>query len=215
MKRVANLSTYLSSYNLSKECFMEEIDKDREFYDKYIEWHKDDSKTILSPKALERLGKVFNDEEPKMTVTVDGEVQKEISLAPEKEAEDEQMDISKFMDNPVVAGGGIPTSERVSKTKSEIKAKPKKKSKLNITKQFIQENGSPVEVCDARGLRQFLLGSGIRKVEEVALMGDEEVLEAIGKEYFFIASKDRFLVFKKSVLLENLADIYVVERNNG
>ena len=84
MRKVVSLATYLESYSISREKFDEEIEKDKDFYSKYIEWgsKKDGSDTILPPKVLERLGEAFNDyPSSEMTITVDGEVQDSVNIA--------------------------------------------------------------------------------------------------------------------------------------
>lgn len=209
MRRVVNLSTYLKSYGITREQFMAEVEKDREFYDIYVDWNKDDTKTILGPKVLDRLGAVFNDD-----TIVEIEKKEDTKTDTSEEKEGEQIEMSGYMNSPISSQIGNPKSEKAKESGASTKPKPKKKSKLSITKQFVQENGAPGDVYDMKGLRQFLLGAGLCKVEEVALMGDDEVLGAIGKEYFFIPSKDKFFIFKKSVLLENMGDIYVIDSSD-
>ena len=210
MRRVVNLSTYLKSYGITREQFMAEVEKDREFYDIYVDWNKDDTKTILGPKVLDRLGAVFNDD----TIVEIEKKEEDSKTDTSEEKEGEQVEMSDYMNSPISSQIGNPKSEKAKESGTSTKPKPKKKSKLSITKQFVQENGAPGAVCDMKGLRQFLLGAGLCKVEEVALMGDDEVLGAIGKEYFFIPSNDKFFIFKKSVLLENMGDIYVIDSND-
>lgn len=210
MRRVVNLSTYLKSYGITKEQFMAEVEKDREFYDIYVDWNKDDTKTILGPKVLDRLGAVFNDD----TIAEIEKKEEDSKTDISEVKEGGQVEISDYMNSPISSQIGNPKSEKVKDSGASTKPKPKKKSKLSITKQFVQENGAPGDVCDMKGLRQFLLGAGLCKVEEVALMGDDEVLGAIGKEYFFIPSNDKFFIFKKSVLLENMGDIYVIDSSD-
>ena len=224
MRKVVSLSTYLESYNLTREVFDREIENNRDFYDNYIEWgsKKDGSDTILSPKALDKLGEAFNESDsPKMTITIDGEIKKSVSLEPEStedkikrkrrtkaEIESErkvvQMDMSDFMDKPV----SEPVQE---KTKTVTK---KKKSRLNITKQFIQEHGKTDSSDNIylKQLRKFLLNDGSHKAEEIALMGDEEVKAAFGKDYYVIGAEEGTYFIKRSALIGIMSDVYVVEK---
>ena len=223
MRNVVSLYTYLKSYNLSRDAFDKEIEKDRDFFDKYIEWgkKKDGSDTILSPKALDRLGESFNQPAaPKMTITINGEVQESVSLDPgkedkpkrkrrtkaeiEAERRNEQMDMGDFMDKPV--------ESKKMPAKSKETPKKRKKSKLNITKQFIQEHGqanvdSP-EIL--KQLRKFLMNDGSHKIEEVALMTDEEVQSSFGKSFYVIEAEEGTYFFPKSLLLSNMSEIFVV-----
>lgn len=221
MKKVVSLSTYLSSYNLDRKEFEKVIEKDRAFYDKYIDWGKNDSETILSPKALDALGEIFNDRGEEMTITINGEVKDSINLSDpvkpkrkrrtkaEMEAarasELEQQSISDYMTAPVP----IPEKKQPN---PKPKTVPKKRSKLNITKQFIQEHGkcSLVEGKDVKSLRTFLINSGLYKLEQIALMSDQDVVGALDKDFYFIDAPEGTYIFRKSAILGIVSDVYFV-----
>ncbi len=218
MRNVVSLSTYLGSYNLTREVFDKEVEKDKDFYNKYIEWgsKKDGSDTILSPKALDRLGEIFNDsvisedidsspEEVETIEKIDEETEKK---------EDIQMDMSEFMEKPVEAEEEKNIEKKAEKkTVKSTENKRKKKSKLNITKQFIQEHGQ-TDMDDGESnkqLRKFLMNDGTHKIEEVALMTDEEVRAAFGKEFYVIKAQEGTYFIKRTALMGIMGDVFVVE----
>lgn len=240
MNKLVTVRDFLKSYNITKDVLMEEVNKDKSFYDKYIEWEKLDADSIITPKALDRLGKVFNEPAPEMTITRNGEVSETVSLDPStplkpkrkrrtkaeieadnKKENGEQIDMSEFMDTPAVSEDNKieeikekPSRKKTVKMSDSGTAPRKKKSKLNITKQFIQEHGqADVGNSDAlKQLRKFLMNDGSRKVEEVALMTDEEVQAAFGKDFYVIEAEEGTYFIKRTVLTGNMSDIYVVEK---
>lgn len=204
MRTVVSLSVYLDSYGITKEQFMTEINKDREFYDKYIDWNSKDSDTIISPKALERLGEAFNDNKAE-ELKADQVNMEDIMNAPEEESESKTE--IKTEDSEVQ------TESKKRQRKAEDKPR-KKKSKNTITKQFIADHGQLTSeiMQDTKLLRMFLMGAGY-KAEQVALMGDEEVKSAISKDYFFINTEEGLYVIKRSALLSITGDVSFIERN--
>ena len=221
MKRVVSIATYLESYNITRKEFDEAISKDKDFYDDYIQWgsKKDGTDSVISPKALDRLGEVFNGsnieiktkdkEEPQ----IQDKPKRKRRTKAEMEAarqEEKQIDMSEFMDKP----------EQENKTASPKKAsekatKPrKKKTKLNITRQFIQEHGrfEMSENKNMKELRLFLMNGGLYKAEQIALMSDNEVTDAVLKDYYFIEAKEGTYIIKRSVLTGNVNNIYVIEQ---
>lgn len=216
MRKVVSLSTYLSSYNLKREDFDKEIEKDRAFYDKYIDWgsKKDGSDTILPPKVLEKLGEIFNDPLENMTVTIDGVVQEK----PDTEKRKDKVNMGEFMEKPTEAKEESSTEKEIKQKRTvkdnENKKPRRKKTKLNITRQFIQEHGQ-ADVTDANALKQlrkFLMNDGNHKLEEVALMTDEEVQTAFGKNFYVIDAAEGTYIIKRSVLAGIMSDVYIVER---
>ena len=234
MRNVVSVATYLREYNISREEFDNEINKDKDYYDNYIQWgsKKDGSDSVIYPKALEKLGKVFNDpcEEPKMTVTIDGTVQEEISLSEEPASKlkrtrrtkaeieadkkkKEQIDMSEFMEKPRDDISKAEQEEKTVKKKTKAVIKPRKKTKLNITRQFIQEHGKcNFSKENIKELRIFLMNGGLYKLEQIAFMSDEEVLNAVTKDFFFIESTEGTYIIKKSVMTGNMSDIFVIEK---
>lgn len=197
MRTVVSLSVYLESYSITREQFMAEVNKDREFYDKYIDWKNKDSDTIISPKALERLGEAFNDNKIE-ELKADQVNMEDIMNAPK---ESESKTEIKTEDSEVQ------TESKKRQRKAEDKPR-KKKSKNTITKQFIAEHGqlTPEMMQDTKLLRMFLMGAGY-KAEQVALMGDEEVKNAVCKDYFFINTEDGLYVIKRSALVSIAGDV--------
>ena len=155
MSRLVTLRDFLKEYDITKEAFMKEIKKDEAFYNKYIEWEQFDDATIISPKALAKLGEAFEPETEKMTITVNGEVKEEVSIkntsdqnkekdffekAPEEvkpkrkrrtkaemEAErKKQIDMSEFMDMPAEE------NKETKPEKPKAASKPRKKKLLYI-----------------------------------------------------------------------------------
>lgn len=206
MRTVVSLSVYLDSYGITKEQFMTEINKDREFYNKYIDWNSKDSDTIISPKALERLGEAFNDNKVEELKT-DQINMEDIMNAPEEESESKSE--IKTEDSEVQ------TESKKRQRKAEDKPR-KKKSKNTITKQFISEHGqlTPEMMQDTKELRMFLMGSGY-KAEQVALMGDEEVKNAVSKDYFFIKSAEGLYVIRRAALISIAGDVSFVAKEEG
>ena len=216
MRRVVSLSTYLSSYNLTREDFDKEIEKDRDFYDRYIDWgsRRDGSDTILSPKVLDRLGEVFNDADEMAAARNVEEVQEK---APEQGKEEE--DMNEFTEKPIeteieeiTEEVKTDTGKAAQKTEKDSKKPRRKKSKLNITKQYIQEHGQ-ADIADANALKQlrkFLMNDGNHKLEEVALMTDEEVQTAFGKDFYVIDAAEGTYIIKRSALTSIMSDVYVV-----
>ncbi len=216
MRTVVSLSVYLDSYKISREQLMAEINKDRDFYDKYIDWKNKDSETIISPKALERLGDVFNDKtENKHEIKED--------TSKKKAGTEHKEDIVEFMEKPALPEAeDIEEVKKTEKTETpkrkrssaDVATPRKKKSKNCITKQFIAEHGflDQQALQSTKELRILLMGSGL-KAEQVALMDDEEVKNTIGKEYFFIESKDGVYIIKRSALISIAGDVCFLERN--
>lgn len=185
MNRVVSLSTYLESYNITKDVFMSSIENEREFFDKYIEWGKTDADTILSPKAIERLGEIFN----------------------EPTDNDERVDMSGFMNSPE-----LNKNEGTEEPKKVTKRTRRKKPKYSINKQFLQEHGR-ADVGDSSALKQlrtFLMGDGVHKVEDVALMTDEEVQETFSKSFYVIRAEEGCYIIKRSALSQIIGDISFV-----
>lgn len=234
MRKVVSVATYLREYGITREEFDKEIAKNKAFYDDYIQWgsKKDGSDSVISPKALDKLGKAFNDpyDEPKMTVTIDGAVQEEISLSDDTASEQikkrrvkaeieadkkekEQIDMSEFMEKPGDDTPKAEQEEKVAKKKTKTVTKTRKKTKLNITRQFIQEHGKCNFTKDnIKELRIFLMNGGLYKLEQIAFMSDEEVLSAVTKDFFFIESTEGTYIIKKSVMTGNMSDIFVIEK---
>ena len=234
MRKVVSVATYLREYGITREEFDKEIAKNKAFYDDYIQWgsKKDGSDSVISPKALDKLGKAFNDpyDEPKMTVTIDGAVQEEISLSDDTASEQrkkrrvkaeieadkkekEQIDMSEFMEKPGDDAPKAEQEEKVAKKKTKTVTKTRKKTKLNITRQFIQEHGKCNFTKDnIKELRIFLMNGGLYKLEQIAFMSDEEVLSAVTKDFFFIESTEGTYIIKKSVMTGNMSDIFVIEK---
>lgn len=245
MQRVVSIATYLKNYNISREDFDKEIDQNKEFYDKYINWgsKKDGTDSVISPRALEKLGQVFNENEPqKMTITIDGEVQKEIELTPEKQSEQDeetqpiepkektkrkrrtkaeieeektQMDMSDFMNTPA-DNEKEPAKVKMKETKTAVKISRKKTTKLNITKQFIQEHGkcNINEKFEMKDLRRFLINSGHIKIQQIAEMEDSEIIAAIEKDYYFINSPEGTYIIKRSALNGITKDVFLIDNES-
>ena len=215
MRKVVSLSTYLSSYNLKREDFDKEIEKDRAFYDKYIDWgsKKDGSDTILPPKVLERLGEIFNDPLENMTVTIDGIVQEKSDTEKRKD----KLNMDEFMEKPtdtIEKNNNEKENNSKRTNKTDSKKPRRKKTKLNITKQFIQEHGQ-ADITDANALkrlRKFLMNDGTHKLEEVALMTDEEVQTAFCKNFYVIDAAEGTYIIKRTALTNIMNDVFIVER---
>ena len=212
MRTVVSLSVYLESYSITREQFMAEVNKDREFYNKYIDWKNKDSETIISPKALERLGEVFNDKSDKKSDKKPEQIKmEEVMNAPAAELETE-----KTQNIELPSEAPVTPKKRQRKASTEEKPSRKKKSKNSITKQFISEHGqlTPEMMQDTKELRMFLMGSGY-KAEQVALMGDEEVKNAVSKDYFFIKSTEGLYVIRRSALTSIAGDVSFVAKEEG
>ena len=212
MRTVVSLSVYLESYSITREQFMAEVNKDREFYNKYIDWKNKDSATIISPKALERLGEVFNDKSDKKSDKKPEQIKmEEVMNAPAAELETE-----KTQNIELPSEAPVTPKKRQRKASTEEKPSRKKKSKNSITKQFISEHGqlTPEMMQDTKELRMFLMGSGY-KAEQVALMGDEEVKNAVSKDYFFIKSTEGLYVIRRSALTSIAGDVSFVAKEEG
>ena len=227
MNKPVTVRDFLKTYDISREEFMAEINKDKDFYDTYIEWENLDSDSIITPKALARLGEIYNEPAPEMTVTIDGEVKDNINLSSvpgsealdkpkrkrrtkaemEEERKKEQDNMNEFMDAPVDTASDNKEDKPVTQKQAR-----KKKSKLNITKQFIQEHGRADMMDSVKNLRKFLMNNG-RKAEEVALMDDEEVKAAIGKDFYIIEAEEGTYYIKRSALIDIMSDIYLIERD--
>lgn len=235
MRNVVSVATYLREYGITREEFDEEIEKSKSFYDDYIQWgsKKDGSDSVISPKALEKLGETFNDphDEPKMTITIDGTVQEEVSLSDntvsepkrkrrtkteieaDRDIKEETVDMSEFMEKPKDDTQKAEPEDKTVKKKTKTATKPRKKTKLNITRQFIQEHGKCNFTKDnIKELRIFLMNGGLYKLEQIAFMSDEEVLSAVTKDFFFIESTEGTYIIKKSVMTGNMSDIFVIEK---
>lgn len=212
MRTVVSLSVYLESYSITREQFMAEVNKDREFYNKYIDWKNKDSETIISPKALERLGEVFNDKSDKKSDKKPEQIKmEEVMNAPAAEPEAE-----KTQNIELPSEAPVTPKKRQRKASTEEKPSRKKKSKNSITKQFISEHGqlTPEMMQDTKELRMFLMGSGY-KAEQVALMGDEEVKNAVSKDYFFIKSAEGLYVIRRAALTSIAGDVSFVAKEEG
>ena len=196
MRTVVSLSVYLDSYGITKEQFMAEINKDREFYNKYIDWNSKDSDTIISPKALERLGEAFNDNKVEELKT-DQVNMEDIMNAPEEESESKTE--IKTEDSEVQ------TESKKRQRKAEDKPR-KKKSKNTITKQFIAEHGR-CSSGNTKDLRMLLMSSGLYKAEQVALMNDDEVHDIVSKDYYFIGAEEGTYIIKRSALVSIAGDV--------
>ena len=202
MRAVVSLSVYLESYSITREQFMVEVNKDREFYDKYIDWKKKDSDTIISPKALERLGEAFNGnkEEELKTDQIDIE---DIMTAPTEEKID-MTEVQAETSEPLPV---VPEEKKRRKRTPSVDKTPKrKKSKNSITKQFIAEHGR-CSSGNTKDLRMLLMSSGLYKAEQVALMNDDEVQDIVSKDYYFIGAEEGTYIIKRSALVSIAGDV--------
>ena len=210
MSKLVTLRDFLKEYNIKKEDFIKETDKDKSFYEQYIEWEDMDDATIISPKALNRLCEVF--ETSKNNNLTDKHEDKEVKTDTVRKRRVKKEEVNNYMPEPITDK----ESERIEKPKEAAPPpKPKKKkTKLNLTKQFIQEHG----YCDDKGnfdikdLRKFLIGSGLYKLEQVAIMGDDEVLGVISKDYYFINSPEGVYIIKRSSLQSIISDAFIIEK---
>ena len=227
MNRLVTLRDFINTYSITKEEFLKETNKDKEFYDKYIEWESRDEDTIITPKALEKLGEIFNKPEEMPVIAENSlkEAEKEILEKAEPDKPKRKRRTKKEMEesrvettNPYMPE---PTAEEtkdikeVKETKTKTADKPrKKKTKLNITRQFIAENGTiNGDISSIKQLRQFLMSDGNHKIEQVALMSDQEVLQAFEKDYFVIKTEEgRIFIFPRQFMNANTKNIYVIEQ---
>ena len=298
MPRLVTLRDFLKEYGITKETFMKEVNKDKSFYDAYIEWEDRDDATIISPKALERLGEAFNDdntesqkkdneisninkpdktktipavspnkavlkknkqdvfaEDPTMT-QVDTQIKtdftknkdvkalykeyKQAGLTPlvSKDGESlegyikrlkqyldahtpEAVNMSPFMNKPEAQAEEIkpeteketPTEKRIIKKGTKKVAETRKrKTKYNLTRQFIAEHGFINVGDNIKQLRQMLMSDGSHKPEDVAVMLDEEVKNEFTKSYFVINADEGIYLIKRSTLNSIAKDVLFVEK---
>lgn len=199
MRNVVSLKTYIESYNVTKDDVMNVINSDRTFFDKYIEWGENDSETILSPKAINRLGESFNAEK-----TPSGQLRMEdVMTAPVTEST-EEFETQTEASDPLLKS---PEEKKKRKrTSSEEKAPRKRKSKNSITKQFIADHGR-CSSGNTKDLRMLLMSSGLYKAEQVALMNDDEVLDVVSKDYYFIGAEEGTYIIKRSALISIAGDV--------
>jgi hypothetical protein len=195
MRPVISLATYIESYKLTREEVMKVINKEKDFFDNYIDWKNKDSETILSPKAIDKLGEYFNnDKKP------------------------EQVKLEEFMNEPKIEEEPKETEAKQAEPKPKKKTAPqdkaprKKKAKNTITKQFIAEHGQCSE-GNTKDLRMLLMTSGLYKAEQVALMNDDEVQGVISKDYYFIKSAEGTYIIRRSALTSIAADVIYFESN--
>ena len=199
MRNVVSLKTYTESYNVTKEEVMKVIDSDRTFFDKYIDWGRNDSETVLSPKAIDRLGEAFNanetsSEQPRM---------EDIMTAPIEEKTD-MTEVQAETSEPLPA---VPEEKKRRKRTPSVDKTPKrKKSKNSITKQFIAEHGR-CSSGNTKDLRMLLMSSGLYKAEQVALMNDDEVQDIVSKDYYFIGAEEGTYIIKRSALVSIAGDV--------
>lgn len=199
MRNVVSLKTYTESYNVTKEEVMKVIDSDRTFFDKYIDWGRNDSETVLSPKAIDRLGEAFNanetsSEQPRM---------EDIMTAPTEEKID-MTEVQAETSEPLPA---VPEEKKRRKRTPSVDKTPKrKKSKNSITKQFIAEHGR-CNSGNTKDLRMLLMSSGLYKAEQVALMNDDEVQDIVSKDYYFIGAEEGTYIIKRSALVSIAGDV--------
>ena len=59
---MATLTQYLKTYKMTKEAFDSLVAKDKAFFDKYINWGNTDDETDISPKAIDRLTQLVDEE---------------------------------------------------------------------------------------------------------------------------------------------------------
>lgn len=228
MRRVVSLANYIKSYNITREQIMEVIDSDREFFDGYINWGKNDNDTVLGHKAIERLGEFFNDKEnsvsantqPVTQVTEQSlskpkrqrkDVFAEDPIAPKKQAqapvqkdinEPQTIDAGKYMDRPVIKKG----------TKTVTEGKRRRKTKYTLTKQFVNEHGFISVSDNIKQLRQMLMSDGTHKAEDVAIMLDDEIKAEFAKSYYVINAEEGLYLIKRSTLNSILGDVLFVEK---
>lgn len=214
MKRVVSIATYLESYNISRDEFDRVVAENKDFYDDYIQWgsRKDGSDSVISPKALDRLGETFNSTTQQTAQPDEKPKRKRRTKAEMEEVNNErQIDMSEFMEKPEETKEEIKEPKKKAE-RTEIKTR-KKKSKMNITRAFIQEHGhyGSSDSIDTKNLRKFVIGSGLYKIEQVAMMSDEEILNAVKKDYYFISSPEGTYIIKRSALTSIMSDVYVIE----
>lgn len=230
MNKLVTVRDFLKTYNITKDILMEEVNKDKDFYDKYIEWENLDADSIITPKALARLGEVFNEptsnNAPEMTITINGEVQETVVLdtlkaekprkkrkqkATENDTIGEQVEMSDFMNKPD-ENTNIEKNEPEKKSKKSNSKPRRKKSKYSVTKQFLSENGRPEDMSNIRQLRQFLMSDGSHKIEDVALMTDDEVRNEFTKSFYIINADNGTYIIARTALNSIVSDICFVEK---
>ena len=296
MPRLVTLRDFLKDYGITKETFMKEINKDKDFYDAYIEWEDRDDATIISPKALEKLGEAFNDdniesqnknneisnkpdkaktipavspnkavirenkqdvfaEDPTMS-QVDAQIKtdftknkdvkalykeyKQAGLTPFVSKDGESLEgyikrlkqyldahtpdpvnMSPFMNKPEAQTEVVKTeTEKETSTEKRVIKKGtkkvaetrKRKTKYNLTRQFIAEHGFINVGDNIKQLRQMLMSDGSHKPEDVAVMLDEEVKNEFTKSYFVINADEGIYLIKRSTLNSIAKDVLFVEK---
>lgn len=228
MRRVVSLANYIQSYNITREQIMEVINSDREFFDGYINWGKNDNDTVLGHKAIERLGEFFNDKEDSVSADTQPVTQvteqplakpkrqrkdvfAEDPVMPKKQTqtpvpkdinEPQTVDAGKYMDRPVIKKG----------TKKVAEGKRRRKTKYTLTKQFVNEHGFISVGDNIKQLRQMLMSDGTHKAEDVAIMLDDEIKAEFAKSYYVINAEEGLYLIKRSTLNSILGDVLFVEK---
>lgn len=221
MRKETTLKEYIDTYGLTKDKIMAVINKNRSFYDKYIQWGDNDDKTIIEPKALDMLGTVFNEDNSGTVNDMHGLVPMPGLEKIESFYKNDDKSVVNSVDKPLIDTNGKTDSDSISmkdymnipEKSKEIKAKKpraprKKKSKYNLS--FADYENNKCEISNIKILRDFLMNDGKHKVEDIAIMSDEEVKVEFNKQYICIGESPSYIIYSKSVLKAIVSDIYII-----
>ncbi len=207
--RDISLKEFMDLYNITSEAVAEELRKnetEKEFYDKYINWGSasDFSDSYLSPKALDRLTAVFNKAENFMNPPETNSNKKgnDTNTSVETQANKTDEGEARIKHEEI-------RQDQLEKTNSKRKPRTKK-SKFSISKTYLNEISSD-NVIDTKVIRKFLMGDGVHKIEDIAIMTDSEVNDIFTKEYVLFNTEKGIMVFKKKALEGIINDVYLIK----
>lgn len=218
------LKRFLDAHGITRETFDQAVAKDTTFFEKWIGQGETEDDITIAPRAVDRLEEILAEtgisehtekKEEKGSKTMDDNVMQAVRTAntPMEGSDGESSVFDMDMDQPTEQVEPVKAAKPRRKKEDSKDDKPRRKrSKNTLTREFIAEHGQADE-GDIKSLRSFLMGAGLLKTEEVALMSDAEVQAVYKKDYYVISTATETYIFPRALLNSIKNEVYVVENN--
>ena len=104
--------------------------------------------------------------------------------------------------------GSEPEKTETKGKSGDNEPKKKKRGKANPPKGYFDNESNTFE--DPVLIRKFVVGNGILKAEDVAIMSDADVMSLFAKEYVVLKKENDVLIVRKEALASINNDIYLM-----